>query len=161
MILLSASAAAFDMNSIDYKVSGDVNSGSGNSTSATYRISQLSIGTVSNVSQNSSYKIILGISMPEINDTFLPTCITNSTSCASQQYNFSGYVFSGGGLASSGTVAVSVKETGDRYATTFGGGYFSANPQFCLSPGVVYNFLLSVEGNGRQGFISYRRAGKT
>lgn len=161
MIMVSMSALAFDMNSVNYKVSGDLNSGSGNSSSTNYKVSQLAVGTISNVSQSGSYKIILGISMPEINDTFSPTCVTNSTACASQQYNFSGYVFSGGGLAGSGTVVVSVKETGDRYASTFGGGYFSINPTFCLVPGRVYSFVLHAESAGKVADMYFRKAAST
>lgn len=161
MFFLSVQVLAFDMNSINYKVSGDVDSGSGNSSSASYRISQLAIGTISNQSQSGSYKIILGISMPEMNDTFPPTCVTNSTSCASQHYNFSGYVFSGGGLADSGTVSISVKETGDRYASTFGGGYFSVSPSFCLVPGRVYSFVLHAESAGKEANMNFRKAANT
>lgn len=158
--LLSVSAAAFDMSSINYRVSGDVNSGSGNSSSASYRISQLAVGTISNQSQSGSYKIILGVSMPEINDTFAATCVSNSTSCVSQQYNFSGFVFSGTGLlADSGTVAVSVKETGDTNTSAFGGGYFSVRPNFCLVPGRAYTFVLQAESAGEKALMSFRKVG--
>lgn len=156
-LLASVSALAFDMSSANYKVSGEANSGSGNSSSASYRISQLEIGTITNSSQSGSYQIILGISMPEINDTFAATCITNSTACSSQQYNFSGYVFSGGGLVNNGTVSVFVKETGDRYAASFSGGYFSINPSFCLAPGKVYSFALQAESAGEKAVMNFRK----
>ncbi|MFZ3077796.1 MAG: hypothetical protein WA139_05030, partial [Candidatus Aenigmatarchaeota archaeon] len=90
------------------------------------------------------------------------TCTTNSTACSFQTYPVSAWAMDSatGGLIGSGTVKLSVKETGDTYSTTFSSGYFSISPQFCLSPGRVYSFVLSVEGNGRQGLISYTRAGK-
>lgn len=161
LAMVSMSALAFDITSVNYRVSGDKNSGSGNSSSASYKVSQLAIGTVSNVSQSGSYKIILGISMPEINDTFSPACVTNSTACASQQYNFSGYVFSGGGLAGGGTVSITVKGTGDRYASTFGGGYFSISPTFCLVPGRVYSFVLHAESAGKEADMYFRKTANT
>lgn len=157
IIMVSASAAGFDAASTNYKVSGDINSGSGNLSSAGYKISQLAVGTISNESQSGSYKLILGISMPEASDTFAATCVSNSTSCVSRQYNFSGYVFSGEGLAGSGTVMISVKETGDKNISTFGGGYFSVSPIFCLVPGRTYTFVLQAESAGEKAFMNFER----
>lgn len=90
------------------------------------------------------------------------TCSTTSAACSFKNYAVSGWAMDSqtGGLINNGTVKVSVAETGDTFSTTFSNGYFSISPQFCLTGGRTYNFVLSVEGNGKSGIIKYARVGR-
>jgi len=90
------------------------------------------------------------------------TCSTNSTACVFRNYPISGWVMDSvtGSLIQSGTVTVTVRNTGDSYQSAFSGGYFSVSPQFCLSPGKAYGLTIAVDGNGRRGFIFTNTAGK-
>ncbi len=90
------------------------------------------------------------------------TCSSNSLSCTTQQYPFSGWIFdpATGNLSGGGNVKMQVKETGDVFATTFSGGYFSISPQFCLVPGKIYTFILQAESGGRSAYMTYKRVGK-
>lgn len=91
-----------------------------------------------------------------------PLCSSNSTSCTAQSYPFSGWVFdpTTGNLSGSGNIRMQVRETGNVFTTTFSGGYFSINPQFCLTPGKIYTFILQAETSGRSAFMTYKRVGK-
>ncbi len=89
-------------------------------------------------------------------------CSSNSVSCVTQAYPFSGWVFDAGAgsIAGAGTLTISVKETGERFVSSFSGGYFSVSPQFCLSPGTVYNFALNAESGGKAAHINFKRTAK-
>jgi len=91
------------------------------------------------------------------------SCSSSQPSCSFRNYTLSGWALDSrtGEIINNGDVKVSVKETGDSYYSTFTGGKFSVSPQFCLTPGKEYNFIVSIEGNSKQGFITYKKTGKT
>ncbi len=119
----------------------------------TYNITWFGIDTLGNQNASDTVNYIIDF----------PRCSSNSTSCVSQAYPFSGWVFDTGAgtLSGGGNIKMQVKETGDVFATTFSGGYFSINPSFCLVPGKIYSFVLQAESGGNIAYITYKRAAKT
>ncbi len=109
------------------------------------------------VSKNCTYNLSINSAT-----TTTITCSRNSTACSFRNYSVSGWAFDSesGATINSGTVKLTVVETGDTYESSFTNGYFSIEPQFCLTPGKIYNFVLLIEGGNKQSFVAFRRPGK-